>query len=221
MASTPARSNGKPALNTRAALRVLRKDPVMARVIEQVGPLRLQTAGLPSAFDALVRAIAHQQLNGTAAQTILGRLCGLFPDPARLDPSVLVHLPDEKLRGAGLSRAKVAAIRDLATKSLDGTVPPPETLHAMEDEAIVERLTQVRGVGRWTVEMLLMFRLGRPDVLPVDDYGVRKGFARAYRKRTLPKPKQLARFGERWRPYRTAASWYLWRVLELPPERAR
>jgi DNA-3-methyladenine glycosylase II len=214
MASTPA-------FSARAALRTLRKDPVMARVIERVGPLRLEPTGLPSAFDALVRSIAHQQLNGTAARTILGRLCSLFPDPARLDPSILVQLPDEKLRGAGLSRAKAAAIRDLAAKSLDGTIPPPEDLHAMDDEAIVERLTQVRGVGRWTVEMLLMFRLGRPDVLPVDDYGVRKGFARAYRKRQLPKPKQLATFGERWRPYRTAASWYLWRVLDLPPERAR
>jgi DNA-3-methyladenine glycosylase II len=214
MASTPA-------FNTRAALSTLRKDPVMARVIERVGPLRLKPNGLPSAFDALVRAITHQQLNGTAAQTILGRLCALFPDPGRLDPAILVQLPEEKLRAAGLSRAKVAAVRDVAAKTLDGTIPGPEALRAMSDEAIIERLTQARGVGRWTVEMLLMFRLGRPDVLPVDDYGIRKGFARAYRKRALPKPKQLAKFGERWSPHRTAASWYLWRVLELPPEKAR
>lgn len=214
MASTPA-------INTREALRTLRKDPVMARVIERVGPLRLRPNGLPSAFDALVRAITHQQLNGTAAQTILGRLCALFPDPGRLDPAILVQLPEQKLRGAGLSRAKVAAVRDVAAKTLDGTIPGPEVLRAMSDQAIIERLTQARGVGRWTVEMLLMFRLGRPDVLPVDDYGIRKGFARAYRKRALPKPKQLAKFGERWSPHRTAASWYLWRVLDLPPEKAR
>jgi 3-methyladenine DNA glycosylase/8-oxoguanine DNA glycosylase len=189
----------------------------MARVIERVGSLRLEPTKMPSPFEALVQAIAHQQLNGTAANTILGRVRSLFPDPKRLDPAHCAQLSVEKLRGAGLSGAKTAAVRDLAAKAIDGTVPGWAALHRLEDDAIVERLTEVRGVGRWTVEMLLIFRLGRPDVLPVDDYGVRKGFARAYHKRELPTPKQLLAFGERWRPFRSAAAWYLWRAADFPP----
>jgi DNA-3-methyladenine glycosylase II len=204
-----------PAFPIRAALRVLRKDPVMARLIARVGPLRLEPTGLLSPFDSLVQAITYQQLNGKAASTILGRVRALFPNPELLEPAVLLELTEEALRGAGLSRAKLAACRDLAERALDGTVPTAHVLSALTDDEIVERLTQVRGVGRWTAEMLLIFRLGRPDVLPVDDYGVRKGFAVAYGKRKLPTPKALAKFGERWRPYRSAASWYLWRALEL------
>ncbi|MGH7272543.1 MAG: DNA-3-methyladenine glycosylase family protein, partial [Polyangiaceae bacterium] len=128
----------------------------------------------------------------------------------------LLGAGDEKLRACGLSAAKLAALRDLAAKTLDGTVPAVEELNLLGDDAIVDRLTQIRGIGRWTVQMLLIFRLGRPDVLPIDDYGVRKGFALAYRKKELPTPKELAAFGERWRPYRTVASWYLWRVLDKP-----
>jgi DNA-3-methyladenine glycosylase II len=219
MPATAALRRAPAGVPVRQALRVLRADPPMARLIERVGPMRLQPSMTPSPFEALVHAITHQQLNGTAARTILGRVCALFPTPEVLDPSVMRALPDHALRGAGLSRAKLAAMRDLAEKTLDGTVPDWGDLHALEDEAIVERLTQVRGVGRWTVEMLLIFRLGRPDVLPVADFGVRNGFARTYRKRKLPTPRQLALHGERWRPFRSVASWYLWRATELPPER--
>jgi 3-methyladenine DNA glycosylase/8-oxoguanine DNA glycosylase len=122
--------------------------------------------------------------------------------------------PDEKLRGAGLSRNKVAAIKDLAAKTIDGTVPSARTLAKMSDEEIIARLITVRGIGRWTVEMLLLFDLGRPDVWPVDDYGVRKGFAKTFGKRKLPKPKQLMKLGEKWRPHRSVAAWYFWRALD-------
>jgi len=124
-------------------------------------------------------------------------------------------MPEERLRGAGLSRAKVAAIRDIAAKTLEGVVPTAQGIRALEDAKIIERLTAVRGVGPWTVEMLLIFTLGRPDVLPVSDYGVRKGFAKAYRREELPNPRELLAWGERWRPYRSTAAWYLWRVLDL------
>jgi DNA-3-methyladenine glycosylase II len=129
-------------------------------------------------------------------------------------PGDVLLAPDEALRAAGLSRAKVAALKDLASKTIDGTVPSLRVLRRMEEEEIVERLTRVRGVGRWTVEMLLIFRLGRPDVLPAGDYGIRKGYARTFRVHALPTPRQILRRGERWRPYRTVASWYLWRALE-------
>ena len=131
-------------------------------------------------------------------------------------PQNILDASDEKLRGAGLSRNKMMALKDLAAKTLDGTVLTLARLERMKDEEIIERLTQVRGIGRWTVEMLLMFRLGRPDVLPVGDYGVRKGFSIVYGTEGLPTPKELARYGERWRPYRTVASWYMWRALDLP-----
>jgi DNA-3-methyladenine glycosylase II len=206
-----------PSFPTRAALRVLKSDVTMARLIERVGPLRLKPSLAESPFGALVHSIAHQQLNGVAAKTILGRVCALFPDPSRLDPHLMRELPDASLRGAGLSGAKLAAIRDLSEKAIDGTVPGWEELQRLSDEEIIERLTQVRGIGRWTVEMLLIFRLGRPDVWPVDDYGVRKGFARIFKKRVVPKPKALLPLGDRWRPFRSAATWYFWRAVELPP----
>src|SRR5699024_4867142 len=130
----------------------------------------------------------------------------------------LMAVPDEELRAAGLSANKLAAMRDLARKSLDGTVPPLARVRRMDDAALIEHFTQVRGIGQWTVEMLLIFRLGRPDVLPIDDYGVRKGFMLAYGLPEMPRPKELLAHGERWRPWRTVASWYLWRATELPPE---
>jgi 3-methyladenine DNA glycosylase/8-oxoguanine DNA glycosylase len=130
-------------------------------------------------------------------------------------PTALLRLDDDALRAAGLSRAKVLALRDLASRTLDGTVPQIDELHSLSDDAIIERLVRVRGIGPWTVQMLLIFRLGRPDVLPVHDYGVRHGFKLAYGKRMLPTPRELARWGERWRPFRTAASWYLWRAVDL------
>ena len=167
-------------------------------------------------FDALAESIAYQQLSGKAAATIWGRVRALYPKTKWLDPAKVLATPDEKLRGAGLSRAKTAAIKDLAAKTLDGTVPSGRALARMSDDEIIARLTQVRGIGRWTVEMLLLFDLGRPDVWPVNDYGVQKGFAKTFRKRKLPTPKQLMKHGEKWRPYRSVAAWYFWRALDQP-----
>jgi len=165
-------------------------------------------------FDALAESIAYQQLSGKAAATIFGRVRALYPKRKWLDPEQLLATPDETLRAAGLSRAKTAALKDLAAKTIDGTVPAGRALIRMSDDEIITRLTAVRGIGRWTVEMLLLFDLGRPDVWPVDDYGVRKGFAKTFRRRKLPTPKQLMKFGEKWRPYRSVAAWYFWRALD-------
>jgi DNA-3-methyladenine glycosylase II len=165
-------------------------------------------------FDALAESIAYQQLSGKAAATIFGRVRALYPKRKWLDPEQLLATPDETLRAAGLSRAKTAALKDLAAKTIDGTVPAGRALIRMSDDEIITRLTAVRGIGRWTVEMLLLFDLGRPDVWPVDDYGVRKGFAKTFARRKLPTPKQLMKFGEKWRPYRSMAAWYFWRALD-------
>lgn len=165
-------------------------------------------------FDALAESIAYQQLSGKAAATIFGRVRALYPKSKWLDPEKLLATPDETLRAAGLSRAKTAALKDLAAKTIDGTVPSGRALIRMSDDEIITRLTAVRGIGRWTVEMLLLFDLGRPDVWPVDDYGVRKGFAKTFGRRKLPTPKQLMKFGEKWRPYRSVAAWYFWRALD-------
>ena len=167
-------------------------------------------------FDALAESIAYQQLSGKAAATIFGRVRALYPKRKWLDPEQLLATPDETLRAAGLSRAKTAALKDLAAKTIDGTVPTGRALIRMNDDEIITRLTAVRGIGRWTVEMLLLFDLGRPDVWPVDDYGVRKGFAKTFGRRKLPTSKQLMKFGEKWRPYRSAAAWYFWRALDTP-----
>ena len=167
-------------------------------------------------FDALAESIAYQQLSGKAAATIFGRVRALYPKKKWLDPEQLLATPDEILRAAGLSRAKTAALKDLAAKTIDGTVPTGRALIRMNDDEIITRLTAVRGIGRWTVEMLLLFDLGRPDVWPVDDYGVRKGFAKTFGRRKLPTSKQLMKFGEKWRPYRSAAAWYFWRALDTP-----
>lgn len=199
-----------------AALRHLAGvDPVMARLIRQAGPYEVRPERGVGAYEALVEAVAHQQLTGKAARTILGRFYALYGGDCCPDPGRLAATPVARLRRCGFSRAKAAALRDIARKALDGTIPPRRTLARMTDEAIIERLTCARGVGRWTVEMFLMFTLGRPDVLPVDDYGICNGFRIAYGKRRLPKPKALAKFGERWAPYRTTASWYLWRAVDL------
>jgi DNA-3-methyladenine glycosylase II len=190
-------------------------DPVLAGLIRAVGPCALALQSECHPFEALAQAIAHQQLNGTAANTILKRFidgCGQGAFPT---PQMVLAASARSLRAAGFSFAKVAALRDLADKTLAAVVPEAAVLLALGDEEIVTRLTQVRGVGRWTVEMMLMFRLGRPDVLPVDDFGVRSGFRAAYGLRKLPRPQVLAAWGERWRPYRSTAAWYLWRALEL------
>jgi DNA-3-methyladenine glycosylase II len=204
-----------------AAVRHLRSaDATLARLMERAGPFTLQIRGLHDPFEALARNIVFQQLHGKAAAAIHARVVALFGG-GKLRPADLLAAPEEDLRGAGLSAAKLAALRDLAAKTLDGTVPTLARMRRMTDEEIVERLTRVRGIGRWTVEMLLMFRLGRPDVLPVGDFAVRKGFALAYGLDESPKPKELTAFGERWRPFRSVASWYMWRAVELPPEAPR
>ncbi|MEX0733158.1 MAG: DNA-3-methyladenine glycosylase 2 family protein [Steroidobacteraceae bacterium] len=201
------------------ALRHLRRvDPVMAQLIRRAGPYAPKPERGIGPYAALVQAVAHQQLTAKAANTILGRLYVLYGGTAIPEPALLVATPDEQLRGVGFSRAKAAALKDIAAKTLDGTIPARRLLSRMKDEAIIERLIDARGVGRWTVEMFLMFTLGRPDVLPVDDYGICNGFRIAYGKRKLPKPKALAKFGERWAPYRTTASWYLWRAVDLNRE---
>ena len=186
----------------------------MAALIARSRRYEIGPASSIRPFDALAESIAYQQLNGKAAAAIWNRVRALYPKRKRLDPAKVLATSDETLRAAGLSRAKIAAIKDLAAKTLDGTVPSSRALLRMGDDEIVARLTTVRGIGRWTVEMLLLFDLGRPDVWPVDDYGVRKGFAKTFGKRKLPTPKQLMKFGEKWRPYRSVAAWYFWRALD-------
>ncbi len=191
-------------------------DPILGGVITAWGGFDMGPLVEQHPFEALGRAIAHQQLNGKAALSILNRFvahCGAFPAPERL-----LELEDAALRAVGFSFSKIAALKDLAAKSIEGIVPERAVLMALDDEAIIERLTQVRGIGRWTVEMLLMFQLRRPDVMPVDDFGVRMGFKLAYGLRDMPAPGQLAAFATRWAPYRSAAAWFMWRALELAKE---
>ena len=197
-----------------AILHLSRVDPVMRRLIRDVGPFALTPRGRRTPFESLARAIAFQQLHEKAAESILKRFIALFPGRRFPRPAELLTAHADAIRGAGFSGAKVLALRDLAAKTLDGTVPTGREIKTLDDDAIVERLVAVRGIGRWTVEMLLIFQLGRPDVLPVDDFGVRKGFRIAYRRRTMPTPKEVLRYGERWKPYRTAAAWYLWRAAD-------
>ena len=168
---------------------------------------------MQSPFHTLLRSITYQQLSGKAASTILGRVLALFPE-AHPTPEALLELSPVRLRAAGLSRNKALALKDLAAKTLDGTVPPLRALKRLPDEQVIERLTEVRGVGRWTVEMLLIFTLGRPDVLPVTDLGVRKGFQQAYGMKRLPAFSTLERAGRAWAPYRSFAAWYLWRIVD-------
>jgi O-6-methylguanine DNA methyltransferase len=204
------------------ALAHLRRiDPKLARLMDTVGPFRMQLQQTPSVFGALVQAVVYQQLTGKAAATIHSRLCALFPR-AHAGPSAeqILRASDEQLRSAGLSRAKTASLKDLAAKAKARVIPTLREAHSMNDEELVERLTEVRGIGRWTVEMLLMFRLGRPDVLPVDDYGIRKGFGVVFGGEALPSKQAVAEHGERWKPYRTVASWYLWRAAERSKARA-
>ena len=199
--------------------RLARVDPILANLIRAAGKFTHVTNAEHTPFHALARAIAHQQLNGTAAESIFGRFVGLYSMDGRavalLEAELVLATPDDKLRSVGLSFAKIASIKDLAQKTLDGTVPAYEILHTLANEEIIERLTQVRGIGRWTVEMMLMSRLGRPDVLPVDDFGVRNGFRLAYGLRGMPTTRALAEFGARWAPFRSVAAWYLWRAVDL------
>ena len=201
--------------NPKAAVAALAAaDEQLAELIERVGPFEIEERDVSSTFEALLRSIVYQQLSGKAAATIYGRVRVLYPEQNALLPEQLLVTADEVLRSAGLSRAKTAAVKDLAAKTLDGTVPSLEQLSTMTDAEIIERLIQVRGIGVWTVEMLLLFSLGRPDVLPINDLGVRKGFMLTYGLEDLPKPAELLEHGERWRPYRSVASWYFWRAVD-------
>ncbi len=199
---------------------LVRADPTLGALMKRVGPFRLELSPLHSPFAALARSIVYQQLHGRAAATIFGRVCERVGQGKAFTPEALLAVPEPQLREAGLSANKLAALQDLARKTLDGTVPPLARVRRMDDASLIEHFSQVRGIGQWTVEMLLIFRLGRPDVLPVDDYGVRKGFMLAYGLPEMPRPKALLAHGERWRPWRTVASWYLWRATELSWERS-
>ncbi len=202
-------------MNEPALQHLLRADKILARVVKKVGPCPLAPRRRVPPYQALVKSVAYQQLNGKAADTIFRRMLALFPGQKFPTPADIIAATDEKLRSAGLSRAKTAAIKDIAAKTIAGIVPPRRVIAKMSDAEIIEQLTTIRGVGPWTVEMLLMFTLGRPDILPATDYGVRSGFARVYGLKELPSPKELLAHGERWRPHRTVASWYMWRALEL------
>lgn len=206
--------------NTRSALKHLRADTQLAALIDRIGTFGMEINATHDLFLALARAIVYQQLHGKAAATIFRRVSELFPRSGEgvFTARDIVRCADDKLRGAGLSQNKMLALRDLATKTLDGTLPDLPALHVLDNETIIERLSSVRGIGRWTVEMLLIFNLGRPDVLPVDDFGVRKGYMLAFKKREMPTPKQLKAYGERWAPYRSVASWYLWRAADQAKE---
>jgi DNA-3-methyladenine glycosylase II len=211
-----------PAELTRFKRRLAKVDPILANLIRAAGRFTHKTSAQHSPFHSLARAIAHQQLNGTAAESIFGRFVGLYAaegmSAAMLEAEMVLETPDDKMRAVGLSFAKIASIKDLARKTIDGVVPPSEILHTLADDEIIERITHVRGIGRWTVEMMLMSRLGRPDVLPIDDFGVRNGFRLAYGLRGMPTPRALAEFGARWAPYRSVAAWYLWRAVDLHRE---
>ena len=191
-----------------------------ARVVPQHEPYPTKFQKSKDPYRALVRSVVYQQLSGKAAATIHGRVLALFPDKDHPDPEDIIATPAPTLRAAGLSRQKIAALKDVSEKRIEGIIPPARSLARLSDEEIIERLTAARGVGRWTVEMYLMFTLGRPDVLPIDDLGVRKGAEKLYR-RTFT-PKELGAYGERWAPWRSAAAWHLWRVVDTQtPEKSK
>ena len=202
------------------------RDPRLGRLIERTGPFTLTLAHTLSPFEALLRSIIYQQIHGKAAAAIHARLLASFADPSGTHPSAqhLLDCPNEQLRQAGLSHNKALAVRDLAAKTIDGTVPTLARIRRMADQDIIDHLVQVRGIGRWTVEMFLIFRLGRPDILPTSDYGVRKGFALTFQglKPTtkvtpdlLPKSDVMERRAKRWHPWCSVASWYMWRACDL------
>jgi DNA-3-methyladenine glycosylase II len=198
---------------SRRAITHLSSDPVMSLLIEKVGLIRLRPRRL-SPFQSLTQAIIHQQLSGKAAGTILERFKRLFPDHEFPTPSQVAKSSVERLRTAGLSRPKAAYIIDLAMRCNAGLIPSVSDCDPLKDEEIIATLTAIKGIGRWTVEMFLIFNLGRPDVLPVHDLGVRRGFQIAYRKRSMPTPEQLTKHGGRWAPHRTHAARYLWRAAD-------
>ena len=190
------------------------RDDCLRLLIEETLPFQIDVADAQSPYEALLESIAYQSISGKAAATIFARIKALGKNGRPPTPREMLNLRPQKLRKAGLSGAKVLAMKDLAQKTIDGVVPTMEEAQKMSDEELVERLVSVRGIGAWTVEMFLIFRLGRPDVLPIHDLGVKKGWSVTYGKKRMPKPKELLAFGERWRPYRTVASWYMWRAFE-------
>ena len=190
------------------------RDEKLKFLIAETEAFQMDQDHLQSPYEALLEAIAYQSISGKAAATIFGRIKALSSTGRAPSPQEMLKLRKQALRKAGLSGAKVVAMKDLAKKTIEGVVPTLEDSQKLSDEELVERLTSVRGIGAWTVEMFLIFRLGRPDVLPIHDLGVQKGWSITYRKKHKPKPKQLLAFGERWRPYRTVASWYMWRACQ-------
>ena len=196
-------------------------DKLLALLIGRVGTFQFKLDECDSVYESLLEAIVYQSIAGKAARVIFSRIRALGSKGLCPTPQELLRVSTQRLRKAGLSRAKIAAVRDLAQKTIDGVVPALAEAEKLSDQELVDRLISVRGIGAWTVEMFLIFRLGRPDVLPIHDYGVQKGWALTYRKKAIPKPKELLKFGERWRPYRTVASWYMWRAVELAGPAAR
>jgi DNA-3-methyladenine glycosylase II len=190
------------------------RDESLRRLIEETTPFQIDVADAQSPYEVLLESIAYQSISGKAAATIFGRIKALSGNGRPPSPEQMLKLRKPVLRKAGLSGAKVLAMKDLARKTLEGVVPTHEEALTMSDDELVERLVSVRGIGAWTVEMFLIFRLGRPDVLPIHDLGVKKGWSVTYGKKHMPKPNELLAFGERWRPYRTVASWYMWRAFE-------
>jgi len=190
------------------------RDPQLAPLIKETQEFRIETDGADSPYETLLEAIAHQSISGKAAATIFGRIKALGSNGRPPSPEQMLKLRKRVLRRAGLSEAKALAMKDLAQKTIDGVVPTFEQAEKLSDEELVKRLVAVRGIGAWTVEMFLIFRLGRPDVLPIHDLGVKKGWSITYDKKHMPRPKELLAFGERWRPYRTIASWYMWRACQ-------
>jgi 3-methyladenine DNA glycosylase/8-oxoguanine DNA glycosylase len=187
-------------------------DENLKLIIEDTVPFALKANEIESPYEALLEAITHQSISGKAAATIFARIKALGSNSRIPTPQEILKLRKPALRKAGLSGAKILAVKDLAAKTISGVVPTLEQAQKLSDEELVKRLTSVRGIGAWTVEMFLIFRLGRPDVLPIHDLGVKKGWSITYKKKHMPKPKELLKFGERWRPYRTIASWYMWRA---------
>jgi 3-methyladenine DNA glycosylase/8-oxoguanine DNA glycosylase len=214
-------TTGLPFDHVEAHAHLARSDKRLAALIDRVGEFQFKLDQCDSVYESLLEAIMHQSIAGKAAQAIYARIKALGTNGNCPTPQELLRVSKQKLRKCGLSGAKVAAVRDLAQKTIDGVVPTIEGAQKMSDQDLVDRLISVRGIGAWTVEMFLIFRLGRPDVLPIHDYGVQKGWALTYRKKNIPKPKELLKFGERWRPYRSVASWYMWRAVHLAGPAAR
>ena len=203
------------AFNLQSALQHLsERDEILRALISELAPFAIDAEAGQSPYEVLLEAIVYQSISGKAAATIFGRIKALGENDRPPAPEKMLTISPEKLRKAGLSGAKVLAMKDLANKAIAGIVPTHDEALKLSDEELVERLVSVRGIGAWTVEMFLIFRLGRPDVLPIHDLGVKKGWSVAYRKKHMPKPQELLKFGERWRPYRTVASWYMWRAFE-------